>query len=702
MNGIDYILMNKVRSDVMLVGLYVSASEDVSKNLVAMLSEKFQGIKFVALKNLSQDLTMATLASGSFDKIIIYVNVFNGCRTDDIIRELQALKDYKELRAIDVNIQLVDRVNTKDNTGILDMAYRKFFGSFVDCQYYIKNEFSGATIIDLIRDANIQSDYMEKIDQPQTVNQQMVNALSSKESRESRDSRDVVPEKIQEPVRNVEIPKPSVSKTEEVTKKPVKTNKVDEPVIINNMGEPTGKRGFSFFGKNPFNIKKPVKQDDDLNQTTKEEIPQKVEPKSKQVENSILADANEYKDMCLDAENDSSDTIEMREHNQEEIVQSKEEYSEFYGDIPSNTTSEQSFKKFKSVESAVSRKPEVIDKGSRDEDSSIKYRDVAQNLDSPFGNTNLFNIPTELSNDEILLRKQMELKELELKARMLEAQAQIKNTELETAQRNSLVSPVRMSEERVIGYVNNTRGRAKLILVTGLKSAGKTTLAKLMSEILQESGFTLSIDLDLDGRTLSNTFSNIGDEDLTRLGLLRSLRDLNRIEDFICPINQNLDVLGTLNDLSESEEISLEKRYDISLISPMLRKVVNSGIYEYIVVDCPLETLNQSNEIIDICDYVIWTGRGSKYGISSLVRELSKDDYDEFFFNKLTIVLNGETNQNSAWNKFFNTHSMWSDSIADSLGAIVPYIDNYDECFWRNNSGIVLNDLRTNLLDVLN
>lgn len=670
----------------MLIGLFISSDEKKSNDIVGMLKSKFQGIEFIVLKDLNDDLTMATLAKGSFDKVIVYVNAFSGLKKDAILSELEALKAYKELRAKNVNIQIVDRVNKSNNRGVLEGAYRKLFGSFVDCQYYLKESFNGPILVELIRDIDIGSDYIDPQGGPSKINSSMVSALANESKTEPKYTQTKAPELSKTSNRPNQVADrnaPTKEQAPQVQKE--QAVKPQEP-------QKKKKKGFSLFGRKKFNVVEPDldKLDTVENKETDEKVVEKTLEEQKVEEPKIDKQEVEAEPVKNKVEEPKSDfTSAIRGVPDEEV-------SDFlYGDLEEKEIESRKVypSKFKSVDSAVSRQPEVVE----EKRVNMEFKD----LNNPFESTNLFNIPTELSSEEALLNKQMQLKELELKTRMLEAQAKIKETELETTQRETLLSPARVKEERVTGYINNNRGRAKIILVTGLQSSGKTTSVKLVGEILREVGYVIDLDLDFENRTLSETFERLDENELTRLGAFRSLRDTNDIQKYIVPIDGNLDVIGTYINLSEAEQNSLEKRLDLALIQPMLRKLSNSGVYGNVVVDCPLEVLNGARELLDISDYVIWTCRGSRHGIKSMVFELSKPIYDEFFFNKLTVVLNGEQNQNVVWKKFFNTSSMWNDDISDSLGAIIPYIEDYDGYFWNDITGLELSDFRTNILEIL-
>lgn len=665
----------------MLIGLFISPDEKKSNDIVGMLKSKFQGIEFIVLKDLNDDLTMATLAKGSFDKVIVYVNAFSGLKKDAILSELEALKAYKELRAKNVNIQIVDRVNKSSNRGVLEGAYRKLFGSFVDCQYYLKESFNGPILVELVRDIDIGSDYIDPQNGPSKVNSSMVSALANESKTEPKYTQSKAPE----------LPKTS---SNDMPTKEMAPQVQKEQEVKQQTPQKKKKKGFSLFGRKKFNVVEPDLDKLDTvenNEDTKEKVATQ-KPLEKQRTEEPKIEKQEVKEKPIEqkVEEQKSDfTSAIRGVPDEEV-------SDFlYGDLEEKEIESRKVypSKFKSVDSAVSRKPEVVE----EKKVNMEFKD----LNSSFESTNLFNIPTELSSEEAILNKQMQLKELELKTRMLEAQAKIKETELETTQRETLLSPARVKEERVTGYINNNRGRAKIILVTGLQSSGKTTSVKLIGEILREVGYVIDLDLDFENRTLSETFERLDENELTRLGAFRSLRDTNDIQKYIVPIDGNLDVIGTYINLSEAEQNSLEKRLDLALIQPMLRKLSNSGVYGNVVVDCPLEVLNGARELLDISDYVIWTCRGSRHGIKSMISELSKPIYDEFFFNKLTVVLNGEQNQNVVWKKFFNTSSMWNDDISDSLGAIIPYIEDYDGYFWNDITGLELSDFRTNILEIL-
>ena len=642
----------------MLIGLFISKDKKKSEDTVAMLKSKFQGIEFITLQDLNDDLTMASLAKGEFDKIIVYVSAFSGLRQEEILSELQSLKDYKDLRAHNVRIQVVDRPHPGTGVGMIDGAYRKMFGAFVDCQYFLKQSFTLPILVELIRDINIPNDKADNSNKSGNVNSSMVSALA-KQSNEK-------------PAYTVEEPE-ELPKHREVQPE-VKSEEKPKEVTSPQQKPAKKKKGFSLFGRKKFNVVEP-----DLDSMESVEENGEVE-ELKEEESGTVEEIRET---------DEIQTAEPRE------VEEEEDLSEFlYDELDSKEIDKRKVYQSKhiNVDSAVSREPEVVE----DKEVAIDFK----KLDS-LNSTDLFNIPTELSPEEDMLNKQLRLKELELKTRMLEAQAKIKETEFESIQRETLLSPTRVKEERVTGYINSNRGRAKVILVTGLQSSGKTTAVKLIGEMLREVGFVINVDLDFKGRTLSESFSRMDENDLVRLGAFRSLRDINDIQKYILPIDGNLDVLGTHTELQEAEENSLEKRLDYSLIQPMLRKLSNSGVYGNVVVDCPLEVFNSAKELLDIADYVIWVCRGSRHGIKSTVSELSNPNYDEFFFNKLTLVLNGEQNQNTVWKRFFNTSSMMNDDIADSLGAIIPYIEDYDEYFWNDITGLELSDFRANVLEVL-
>lgn len=693
-----------MRSDKMLIGLFISPDDKKSEDAIGMLKAKFQGIEFISLKDLNDDLTMATLAKGSFDKVIVHVNAFTGLKGDAIISELNALKAYKELRANGVQIQIVDRLNKSTNRGILEGSYRKLFGSFVDCQYYIKKTFNGSTLVELIRDIDIGNDYFENFGKTNSVNKSMVSALASDVKETPKyTTKDVGPL----PKSNANENGKKSTEVEETAKEPIKQSQSSEQSKVQSKpAQKPKKRGFSIFGRKKFNVVEP-----DLEKMPVAEV-EPVEPteqeNEKVVENpkeEVKKETEVVKEPIVREPIVEEKEIEGRVIKEKEVDPSKftstirdipdEDISDFlYGDLEEKEIKGRELNsKFKTVDSAVSRQPEVVEEPKVE----MNFKAINEQVEQ----TNMFSLPTELSSEESILKEQMKLKELELKTRMLEAQAKIKETELETSQRETLLSPTRITEEKVTGYVNSNKGRAKIILVTGLKSSGKTTATKLIGEILKELGFVIDLDLDFEGRTLSESFSRLDENELTKLGAFRALRDAENLQRYIVPIDGNLDVLGTYIDLSEAEQNSLEKRLDPSLIQPMLRKLCNSGVYGNIVVDCPLELLKDLDELLDISDYVFWTCRGSRHGIRSMINELSKPCYDEFFFNKLTVVLNGEQNQSVVWKRFFNTSSMWSDDICDSLGAIIPYIEGYDDYLWHDITGLSLKDFRENILEIL-
>ena len=728
----------------MLVGIFVSKDKKKNENMIEILSNKFQGTEFIALQNLSDELSMASLAKGVFDRIIVYVAAFSGKSSKEISDELSSLRSYKEIRANNVRISVIDRPNPNTGEGILDLAYRKLFGSFVDCQYFIKTSLSTTDLVTLLRDVNFSSDRIESNKKSAKMNVGMVKALSQGEGRNpnyidnSVELSEAERRKIQNDLRNGnnrgKTVKEETKQEVKETKQPVKETKVE--------AKPKAKR-FSLFGRKK-EIKEVQFQDEKVRETVKQE------PIKEEVRREPVRKVREIEpELEPDASNEEFGYDEIDEHLGDNFEEDyREEYPKNDGiksasvreaqrDIDFDDFEHRSVEgrinsKYKEVESAVSRNPEVVD----NRNIEFQYRNVDEqrthlNYGNSFGTeremninnrqfdnsyqtsgvvgtgsvelngydaTNLFG--NELGSADAIINKQLELKELELKARMLEAQARIKHTEYESNSRSALMRPAR-SDERVTGYVNSSQGRAKIILVTGLNNCGKTTLTKVVGEVLKNYGYVIDIDLDFDNRTLSDSFNRLDESDMTRLGVFRALRDLRNIQEYIVPIDGSLDIIGTLNMLTEEEENSLATRLDESLIQPMLRKLSNSGVYGYVVVDCPLELLNRNKGLLDIADDVLWCCRGSRHGISASVRELSKECYDENFFSRMTIILNGEKEQLKSWRKFFNTQSMWSDDICDKLGAIVPYIEDYEDYFYEDVTGLEFDEFKSNLLEIL-
>lgn len=698
----------------MNIGLYIFKDQSQANQLTEMMSRQFTGVQFVGLLNLKDDLQLASMARGAFDKIIICVNAFSKMTTTAIYEELKALCQYKQVVNPDVNIKIVDQYNKKTGEGFLDEIYRNLFGGFVDCQYLIKEKFSTPLLVDLIRDSDIKDDKAKQSNDNSTVNKSILSGLNNNSS--SEPTYVGTTNYQSEPIQNAE---PVVSEVPNG----VKYEKDVENSVESRKTKKQGKLS-SFLNR------------------------RKV---SKAILHTNNVDNTEYgHENANVSENDNpaEETFDTRESSVQET----------YSNPPSEFMETE-----ESIPSAISRTPEVLDDARTEEEQlqdridefELNYRNLdtqdiseisgvvnamhrdaqltlnngqefygngrvneplnVSTVNSPNGFTGLYNttevfkmqgnapnLDIALSREERIQDQKLKLRELEAHARIMEAQASIENSRLESINRTNLGSPMRpVNNERVNNYVNTNTGKSKLIIVTGLPAVGKTTVSKLLGEILSKFNIVLDVDLDFDNRTLSDSFNNLDDEELTRLGVFRGMRDLNNVQQYVCNVSGNLDVIGTSKVLSEDEQFSLEKNLNLNLIQSILRKVSNSGIYKYVIADVPLETIEQRPELLDIADNVIWVAKGDRYGITKMVEYLDKANYDDIFWNKLNLVLNAGSNQLNAWKRYFNTDSMYSDDIADSLSAIVPYIGEYDESFWKNRTQLELSDFEKNILEAL-
>lgn len=638
------------------VGLFATQSEQKSKDLEEMLQSKLQGTQVVSLRDLTEDLNLAVLAQGAFDQIIVHVNCFNNYREQEILEALDSLRSYKESNTrISVKINILDIINPKTGEGLLERAYRSIFGGYVDCTYDIREYPSATDLIDLIRGNQIKNDEIK--DPEKKINSSVLESLS--DSSEIETDKEVISD---ETVAGIDRYKEQLENIK----------KEEERKLREQQSKETPKKSkFGIFNKI---LKKKV------NNYKIEEIDTNSYV-TKEDENNGNEEYKEVHDVYAEYE-----SIKGSYSKQEDNKKYKEEYRK--------KSIKNAYKRVKPVKSAVPKEPEVLDR--------FEYSNHFGEQD---GNSNLgFSVASvgykEL--DEVKReQKELALKELELKVRMMEAQANIKKSEVEQGYQASLITPMRPSvDTNVTDYVNRNRGRSMIIVVTGRGDGGKTTVTKLTGEVLSEEFPVLDIDLDIEGRTLSNTFSSIGESADVRTGLIRSLYAKKDLMEFIAPVNGQIDALGLCDNLELAEEKSIKSRFDTKLIVPMLKNIARSNVYGYIIVDCPLNLLSECQELGEVADFIFWVARGSRQGIDRNLKELSSGKYEDWFLNKLSIILNAEDDAKNAWKKYINTYSMEED-IADSLGAIVGTIYQYDDLFWQDKTTIRNTNFEANIKQIL-
>ena len=650
--------------NVIRVGLFVTRSEQKSKDLEEMLQSKLQGTQVVSLRDLTEDLNLAVLAQGAFDQIIVHVNCFNNYREYEILEALDSLRSYKESNSrINVKINILDIINPKTGEGLLERAYRSIFGGYVDCTYDIREYPSATDLIDLIRGNQIKNDEIK--DPEKKINSSILESLSNTRKVEAN---------------NTVISDETMSKIDEYKVQVDNIKKEEERKLREQQAKETPK-------KSKFGILNKI-----LNKNKKKEEVQELETYSDDYD-EVQSEYVDYEEETESVRGESLKQSEYVDYEDDYTSEHEEEYEEEYEEGYDEEPVKNAYQRVKPVKSAVPKEPEVID--------NFEYSNHFGQQEEPVNGVSVASVGYKELDEVKREQKELELRELELKVRMMEAQANIKKSEVEQSYQSSLITPMRPSvDTNVTDYVSRNHGRSMIILVTGRGDGGKTTVTKLTGEVLSEEFPVLDVDLDIEGRTLSNTFSSIGESADVRTGLIRSLHAKKDLMEFIAPVNGQIDALGLCDNLELAEEKSVKSRFDTKLIVPMLKNIARSNVYGYIIVDCPLDLLNNCQELGEVADFIFWVARGSRQGIDRNLKELSSGRYEDWFLNKLSIILNAEDDAKNAWKKYINTYSMEED-IADSLGAIVGTIYQYDDLFWQDKTTISSTNFKANIQQIL-
>lgn len=221
--------------------------------------------------------------------------------------------------------------------------------------------------------------------------------------------------------------------------------------------------------------------------------------------------------------------------------------------------------------------------------------------------------------------------------------------------------------------------RHRLILITGARNVGKTTLVKELGEYFARSReSTLITDFSVCNKDLALCYENTvgADSDYWENGISDAVGNLSKVQKVILPVVEDLYFLGSGYD--KNVLIDFKEEGVINLF----RYFRDSSKFRNVIVDIQIEDLLEN---LDICSYVteviLVTGNGLKH-----IREC--EEILQTLINEI-----GEDKLNVVRNKFLGQKKFILSEENLEIGEL-GVVSGYDNIFWKKISNFSIKDLQ--------
>lgn len=219
---------------------------------------------------------------------------------------------------------------------------------------------------------------------------------------------------------------------------------------------------------------------------------------------------------------------------------------------------------------------------------------------------------------------------------------------------------------------------SNVVVVTGVGGGGKSTLVRLLAFSAKTP--TIIVNPSFNNTSLELMCSEMWQAGGHRLGVAVASRNPDNVLNLVCPLGNNVYLLGTAPNLTESEIENLENlRKEFNLMK-VIEGLAATRQFKNIIVEYSGYSISEYSELVGLASTILWVSRTDSSSIWQTLQFLKTNTFNKALLSKTFITLNDVADKKLSNLDKFNGMEI-SEVMRSKLTIMLPLMQKYEQIF---------------------